>query len=535
MKIKMFAFGNRKEAFVESRFREKLNIIFSNDNNKGKTLVLQGFMYVLGNEAIFPAGFDQGEYYFYLNVEYKNTTYKILRRKNTFSVLSNDQFHIFDSVSEFKYFFDNIIFNLPKIIHKGLPKTVDLFLFYQLFFVGQDKRDTSVIFNSGFYTKSDFVQMLYSLKGISGNEIDSEKLQELKSTLKNLRRTEAKLFKEIDRFKINKAVLESVKVSSNYKYYQEQQGILEKKNKLLSELKNKRNRENSRLNGHIRLQSELNSLNRTIEFGKVSCDDCGSSNITYSSKEMVFDISNKEVRKSILSSVEMNIQFKKEIVSTLDYEIEVNQSEFDKELSQISPDLRDVILFQTELKESGSLDQELRQIQRDISRTSDLISGAGTLSEDTSTKQKQLMQAIVDCMNSVYQIVDENGIQVFEDIFTKKGINYSGSEEQEFYFARLYALYMVFRHPFPLVIDSFRDRELSTNKEIKMLAILEQLDTQVIITSTLKQEEYLEEKYESYKDVNALDYSHHKDSHILNSEHISQFKEICKSFNIVNF
>ena len=58
MKIKKVAFGNTDEAFIESRFRTILNIIFSNNNNRGKTLLMQGLMYSLGYESIFPSTFN---------------------------------------------------------------------------------------------------------------------------------------------------------------------------------------------------------------------------------------------------------------------------------------------------------------------------------------------------------------------------------------------------------------------------------------------------------------------------------------------
>ncbi len=49
MKIKSIALGNAEEAYVEERFTDGVNIIFSDDNNKGKTLVMQGMMYAMGN------------------------------------------------------------------------------------------------------------------------------------------------------------------------------------------------------------------------------------------------------------------------------------------------------------------------------------------------------------------------------------------------------------------------------------------------------------------------------------------------------
>lgn len=57
MKIKKVAFGDLQQSFVEDRFHDNVNIIFSDDNNKGKTLVFQGLMFSIGNEPIFPAGF----------------------------------------------------------------------------------------------------------------------------------------------------------------------------------------------------------------------------------------------------------------------------------------------------------------------------------------------------------------------------------------------------------------------------------------------------------------------------------------------
>ena len=54
MKIKRTAVGNKQEAFIENGFADGLNIISSDDNNKGKTIAIQSMMYALGNEPAFP-------------------------------------------------------------------------------------------------------------------------------------------------------------------------------------------------------------------------------------------------------------------------------------------------------------------------------------------------------------------------------------------------------------------------------------------------------------------------------------------------
>lgn len=65
MIIKKMAVGNKDEAFVENDFNEGVNIISSDDNNKGKTIVIQSMMYALGNDPTFPTSFDYKSYYHY--------------------------------------------------------------------------------------------------------------------------------------------------------------------------------------------------------------------------------------------------------------------------------------------------------------------------------------------------------------------------------------------------------------------------------------------------------------------------------------
>ena len=58
MKIRKVAVGNAAEAFIEGNFTNGVNIISSDDNNKGKTIVIQSMMYALGNEPTFPTSFE---------------------------------------------------------------------------------------------------------------------------------------------------------------------------------------------------------------------------------------------------------------------------------------------------------------------------------------------------------------------------------------------------------------------------------------------------------------------------------------------
>lgn len=111
MLIKKVAIGNELEVFIEDRFSEKLNIISSEDNNRGKTILIQGMMYALGNNPVFPSTFNYTNYYYYI-VEFlhNNIIYKICRNKDLFFIQFNDSLLLFENVSELKrYWHKNIL------------------------------------------------------------------------------------------------------------------------------------------------------------------------------------------------------------------------------------------------------------------------------------------------------------------------------------------------------------------------------------------------------------------------------------------
>lgn len=202
MKILKVGFGNEEEAFIEHRFNDKVNIIYSKDNNKGKTLVMQSILYALGNEAIFPSGFDYKNYYFYLEVSHTNRIYKFLRKRNSIVTLKEDNSsRVCNSISEFKEYLNENIFELPYILKDNLKKLVDPMLFYQIFFIGQDKRNSSNIFNNGQYNKKDFWSMLYSLNGYPIFDLEedekqiNDEIKKYKIEIQKMKKT-AHIFKE---------------------------------------------------------------------------------------------------------------------------------------------------------------------------------------------------------------------------------------------------------------------------------------------------------------------------------------------------
>lgn len=102
MKIIKVALGNNTEAFIENSFTDGVNIIFSDDNNKGKTIVIQSILYTLGNKPIFPSSFDYKQYYYYLEFESNEKKYAVIRRGDAYIVSSSDGLRLFEDYSEFK-------------------------------------------------------------------------------------------------------------------------------------------------------------------------------------------------------------------------------------------------------------------------------------------------------------------------------------------------------------------------------------------------------------------------------------------------
>ena len=186
MIIKEVAFGNLEEAFVEKRFKNGVNIFFSDDNNKGKTILIQGLMYSIGYDSIFPSTFNFKNYYFYSKIQIELNSYEFLRKGNQFIIKDTNGILVFDSVTDFKYYIDKNILALPRIIKEKRLKVVDLSLLYEVFFLGQDNRTPSNIIVKGQFNKVDFKNMVFSLAGLECFGIDEENINSLKEKIKEL-------------------------------------------------------------------------------------------------------------------------------------------------------------------------------------------------------------------------------------------------------------------------------------------------------------------------------------------------------------
>lgn len=92
-------------------------------------------------------------------------------------------------------------------------------------------------------------------------------------------------------------------------------------------------------------------------------------------------------------------------------------------------------------------------------------------------------------MNYFYSKIDVEGQSVYSDIFGTKDKIYSGSEATEFHLAKMFAFAHILKHDYPIIVDSFRTEDLSTDREDKVLDEFLRLNNQIIFTTTVKKEE----------------------------------------------
>lgn len=83
-------------------------------------------------------------------------------------------------------------------------------------------------------------------------------------------------------------------------------------------------------------------------------------------------------------------------------------------------------------------------------------------------------------MNEKKKQIDIESEKEYEDIFTKRGTVVSGSEETVFYVSKLLASVEMIGHDYPIIMDSFRAEDLSTDKEKRVLELFSNLKNQCI-------------------------------------------------------
>lgn len=136
-------------------------------------------------------------------------------------------------------------------------------------------------------------------------------------------------------------------------------------------------------------------------------------------------------------------------------------------------------------------------------------------------KRDLFYQEFMKIMNAIKKRIDPESDIDYAGMFTKKGSVVSGSEETVFYVSRLLAAVEMISHECPIIMDSFRAEDLSTDKEARVLKEMLRLHNQCILTTTLKEENG---KYNTFDGIHVLDYTNHRTNKILGQEHLDDFR-----------
>ena len=88
----------------------------------------------------------------------------------------------------------------------------------------------------------------------------------------------------------------------------------------------------------------------------------------------------------------------------------------------------------------------------------------------------------------------------------------------------MYAFQKTLQHDFPIIVDSFRAEDLSSDREKRALQMFQKMENQIIFTTTLKNEE--ENKYAENKDIHNIDFSMHTTNKMLSSKYLSKFLKV---------
>ena len=178
----------------------------------------------------------------------------------------------------------------------------------------------------------------------------------------------------------------------------------------------------------------------------------------------------------------------------------------------------------------AEIEEKVQKLDEAIDDIKQKVKAGKKQTEDSKKAQQDFYEAIVEEMNQVKGKIDIESKQLYDDLFTKRGSVVSGSEETVYYIARLISIAKLTKHSCPIIMDSFRAEDLSTEKEERVLALLSELKRQCILTTTLKAEE--KDKYVKMAGINAIDYTGHHSNKILGTEGLPAFMKLLSGLGI---
>ena len=525
MKIRKSAIGNASEAFIEELYNDNVNIISSNDNSKGKTIVVQSLLYALGNEPSFPSDFKYQNYYHYVEFDCDGNSCIICRKQDTFVVNKDWKPMPQMNLEGLKSIFAKEVFKLPSIFKDGMVQIVDPVLFFQIFAVRQDSPNIASV--EGRYTKDNFKNMIYSKLGIpifKNLEIEKSNYEsELKA-----QNTYKKGYERIIKRK-NNPTFDFVKEGSeldefNDKYIQLNQCFDE-----LEKIEIAKNETFIEIRSLSKLKNELIALNKHTQYGEFRCGECNSNKIVYTFSKMnySFDVSTPEMRENILMSIEESIKKYQERYENVQKSLKSTKERIYRLIEHRNMSIEFILLYKKELLENQGLEKKLSDVNSKIEQIKGEII---TLTEQIKNGRQECDKINANINTFFNDTLLQYGLPTNIDFFPSKSKSPMGSDKMFVKIIKLWTLKLVLNHNFPIIVDSFRDGELSSNNEQHIVDYMSHLSNQVILTATMKTEEL--NKYKDKPGINHIDYSGHIKRKILNGYMVDKFKNLLSEIGI---
>lgn len=533
--IKAVYIGNSSESFIEDHYSDDMNVIYSLDNNRGKTIVMQGMAYTLGAMPTFPDGFPYREYMYIVDLDVNGNEMTVLRSRDTFAVKTGNKIEVLDSVEAFSRFWNDNVFELPVIVKDGRAVIVGLELYTQLFFVGQDDLSSAKV-KAGRFNKNDYEEMLYSMAGLNGRTLEPQEIQKLKRRRDALRGRLGTLSKEAAALKQRGTALSVISATTDRRDMDELAKSLDQSRKNVSALRKKRSRLIARRTKNQIVLDELNSLKINVKVGELTCLECGSTDIGYRMADsgVVFDVTTSEMRTQIINSVHDRIDDIDRELDTTARELRHAQANLDALLEDNSDiTLADIVACKDVFLDAKEIDAEIQSAQNEIDTISDMLASDRELSSELKQRQEEFRKQLLSAMNYARQTISGNPSEAaYSDLFTTQANVLSGSDGTIYFASRLYAIAKTLNHPMPLLFDSFRADDLSSDREDRLLNLFSSLKNQMIMTTTIKREEG-PSKYQDDTRVNAIDYSSHRVDCLLSDEYNGRFTDKAADLGIL--
>lgn len=539
IKIKAVYIGNGTESYIEDRLTDGINVIYSLDNNRGKTILMQGAMYALGAIPTFPERFPYREYIYIVDLDVDGKEVSVLRSRNTFAVKTPDGLNAFESEADYSRYWSDNFRSLPSIVKNGRLTSAGLQLYTQMAFIGQDDISSAKV-TAGQFNKSDFTEMLYAIAGLDRRELDSAEEAALKRRRDELKGQIKSLTKEASALKTRGTALSAISVTTDARDMQEFLKELDSARIEVTDLRKARSRYLARLTKNQIVLDELNSLRRDVKAGKLVCLTCGSPSVGYrmADSDVIFDVTSPDMRTQIIDTLQERIDKIKADLDALERDLRKAQNRLSSLLSQNDEfSLADVVACKDDYLSEQEIDGKIQDAQRELDDVKDKLEADRLLTSEVANQRKEFMDSLLSKMNLARRTISGNTQESpYESLFSTKANVFSGSDSTVYFAARTYAIASEINHGMPIMIDSFRADDLSSDREDRLLDLFGRLTNQIVLTTTIKREESTgpdASKYEMDQRVHAIDYSSHELNKIMSAAYNEQFAEKAADFGLV--